>query len=39
MGACTRRIVIVSIGIQAIKPARRPSRSRCLVHALPGTHA
>jgi hypothetical protein len=38
MGACTRRIVVVSIGIQAIKPARQPSQPRCLVHALPDTH-
>jgi hypothetical protein len=38
LGACTRRIAPVSIGIQAIQPAHRSSRPRCLVHALPDTH-
>jgi hypothetical protein len=35
MVACTLRIAAVSIAIQAIQPARRSSRPRCLVRAIP----
>jgi len=39
LGACTRRIAVISGGIQAIQPARRPSWPRCLMQALPDPHA
>jgi hypothetical protein len=37
--ACTRRSASVSINSKANQPSSRSSRTRCLVHALPDTHA